>query len=219
MHCGASDQTADLIASLRTAQGMWVEWRRMERAGLRRAQEERLPLYERTSRFRVYSSWLIPGLIQTHAYTTAALSAIRDRRGLLDDVEAAVAVRMQRQRLLYTGERRFAFLIEESVLRSGIGGPETMTAQLHHLLDVSSMVNVSLGVVPMRPDRTSWPVESFWIFDVGEVNVELVSGFLTITQPREIAMYAQTFAELTEHAVYGVAARALLSSVADSLTS
>jgi len=216
-HCGVPEQTADLVASLRTAQGMWVEWRRMERAGLRRAQEERLPLYERTIRFRVYSSWLIPGLLQTRAYTTAVLCAIRERRGLVDDVEAAVASRIQRQRLLHTGERRFAFLIEESVLRSGIGGSETMFQQLAHLLAISSLANVSVGVIPMRPDRVCWPVESFWIFDTAEVNVELVSGFLTITQPGEIAMYVQTFGELTQHAVYGAAARALISSAANSL--
>ncbi len=189
----------------------------MERAGLRRAQEERLPLYERTTRFRVYSSWLIPGLIQTRAYTTAVLRAIRERRGLVDDVEAAVASRMERQRVLHTGERRFAFLIEESVLRSGTGGSETMAEQLAHILAISSLANVSVGVVPMQPDRTRWPVESFWMFDMAEVNVELVSGFLTITQPGEIAMYAETFGELTEHALYGAAARELISSAADSL--
>ncbi|MFI0818657.1 helix-turn-helix domain-containing protein [Streptomyces sp. NPDC021098] len=216
-HCDVPEQTADLIASLRTAQGMWVEWRRMERAGLRRAQEERLPLYERTTRFRVYSSWLIPGLIQTRAYTTAVLRAIRERRGLVDDVEAAVASRMERQRLLHTGERRFAFLIEESVLRCGTGGAETMAEQLAHILAISSLANVSVGVVPMQPDRVRWPVESFWMFDMAEVNVELVSGFLTITQPGEIAMYARTFGEFTEHALYGAAARELISSAADSL--
>ncbi|GFH37619.1 hypothetical protein SCWH03_38570 [Streptomyces pacificus] len=48
--CGAEDQTEDLIASLRTAEGMWVNWRRMERAGLKQAQEVRLPLYQRTRR-------------------------------------------------------------------------------------------------------------------------------------------------------------------------
>jgi len=32
--CSAEDQPGDLIASLRAAEGMWVEWRRMERTGL-----------------------------------------------------------------------------------------------------------------------------------------------------------------------------------------
>ncbi|MFD8922355.1 helix-turn-helix domain-containing protein [Streptomyces sp. NPDC059569] len=215
--CGAEDQTEDLIASLRTAEGMWVNWRRMERAGLKQAQEARLPLYQRTRRFRSYSSWLVPGMIQTRPYTTAALQAIQRRRGLVDDVADAVAARMERQRVLYEGDRRFAFLVEESVLRAGIGGAEVMSGQLGHLISIASLPNVSLGVVPMRPDRERWPAEGFWIYDTAQVNIELVSGYLTITQPSEVAMYAETFAELAVLAVYGAAARALITSALDAL--
>ncbi|GGY75395.1 XRE family transcriptional regulator [Streptomyces nitrosporeus] len=215
--CGAEDQTEDLIASLRTAEGMWVNWRRMERAGLKQAQEARLPLYQRTRRFRSYSSWLVPGMIQAQPYTTAALQAIQRRRGLVDDVADAVAARMERQRVLYAGVRRFAFLVEESVLRAGIGGAEVMSGQLGHLISIASLPNVSLGVVPMRPDRERWPAEGFWIYDMAQVNIELVSGYLTITQPSEVAMYAETFAELAALAVYGAAARALITSALDAL--
>ncbi|MGW0832268.1 helix-turn-helix domain-containing protein [Streptomyces prunicolor] len=214
---GAEDQTEDLIAMLRTAEGMWVGWRRMERAGLKQAQEARLPLYERTRRFRSYSSWLVPGMIQTQPYTTAALRAIQRRRGLVDDVADAVAARRERQRVLYEGDRRFAFLVEESVLRSGIGGAEVMTGQLGHLISVASLPNVSLGVVPMGPDRERWPAEGFWIYDTAQVNVELISGYLTITQPSEVDMYAGTFAELAALAVYGAPARALITSAVAAL--
>ncbi|MFQ6147660.1 helix-turn-helix domain-containing protein [Streptomyces seoulensis] len=215
--CGAEEQTEDLTAMLRTAEGMWVGWRRMERAGLKQAQEARLPLYERTRRFRSYSSWLVPGLIQTQPYTTAALQAIQKRRGLVDDVAGAVAARMERQRVLYEGDRRFAFLVEESVLRAGIGGAEVMTGQLGHLIEVASLPHVSLGVVPMKPDRERWPAEGFWIYDAAQVNVELVSGYLTITQPSEVSMYAETFAELAALAVYGANARALITAAMDAL--
>jgi len=215
--CGAEEQTEDLIASLRTAEGMWVAWRRMERSGLARAQQARLPLYERTRRFRSYSSWLVPGMIQTRSYTTAALRAIQRRRGLVDDVAEAVTARMERQRVLHEGDRRFAFLVEESVLRSGIGGADVMTGQLEHLTAVASRPNVSLGVVPLRPDRERWPVEGFWIYDAAQVNVELVSGYLTITQPSEVAMYADTFEELAQLAVYGTQARALIEAAAEQL--
>ncbi|WP_327072583.1 helix-turn-helix domain-containing protein [Kitasatospora purpeofusca] len=212
--CGAEELAADLVASLRAVEGMFIEWRRMERAGLKVAQEARLPLYERTNRFRSYSSWLVPGLIQTPGYTTAALQAIQQRRGLVDDVQAAVAARMERQRVLHEGHRRFAFLVEESVLRCGIGGGGVMRDQLHHLTTVGSLPNVSLGVVPMRPDRVRWPAEGFWIFDNAQVNVELVSGYLTITQPSEIKLYAETFGELAELALHGAAARELITSAA-----
>ncbi|GIJ44570.1 transcriptional regulator [Virgisporangium aliadipatigenens] len=211
-NCGADDQIPDLVASLRTVEGMWIEWRRMERTGLRRAQEARLPLYERTRNFRSYSSWLVPGMIQTPGYTEAALRAVQRRRGLVDDVEQAVAARIARQRMLYEGDHRFAFLIEESVLRSGIGGAAVMAAQLHHLITIATLPNVSVGVVPMRPDRSRWPVEGFWLFDAAQVNVELVSGYLTITQPREVEMYVQAFGELAALALYGAAARVLMEA-------
>ncbi|MEU7023813.1 helix-turn-helix transcriptional regulator [Streptomyces sp. NPDC046203] len=215
--CGAEGQAEDLIASLRTAEGMWVDWRRMERAGLKQAQEARLPLYQRTRRFRSYSSWLVPGLIQTRPYTAAALQSIQRRRGLVDDVAEAVAARMERQRVLYEGDRRFAFLVEESVLRAGIGGAEVMSGQLGHLISIASLPHVSLGVVPMKPDRERWPTEGFWIYDTAQVNVELVSGYLTLTQPTEVGMYAGTFAELAAQALYGAAARTLITSALDAL--
>jgi transcriptional regulator with XRE-family HTH domain len=216
--CGVEEQAADLVASLRAVEGMWIEWRRMERSGLRRPQEAVRPLFDRTHMFRAYSSWLVPGLIQTEGYTRAVLRAVAARRGLVDDVEAAVAVRMDRQRVLSKGGRTFAFLIEESVLRAGIGGAEVMTEQLGHLMEVVALPSVSLGIVPAQPNRDeARPVEDFWIFDSEQVSVELVSGYLTITQPREIAMYAQMFGALAEVAVFGPDARDLITSVVTSL--
>ncbi|MFJ6384718.1 helix-turn-helix domain-containing protein [Kitasatospora sp. NPDC092039] len=216
--CGADDQAADLIARSRQADAMFLEWRRMERSGLRQAQQAVRPLYERTRSFRAYAPWVLPGMVQTRAYTTRVLTAIRDRRGLVDDVEAAVDERMDRQHILYEGRHRFALLIEESVLRNGLGGRPVMLEQLRHLLAVGRLPNVSLGVVPMRPDRDNgWPVEGFWIYDQTQVNVELVSGYLTITQPSEITMYERVFAELSDVAVRGAPARALITAAIDAL--
>ncbi|MET9411310.1 helix-turn-helix transcriptional regulator [Streptomyces sp. NPDC002935] len=218
LHCGATDQTDDLIATARNIDGAYVEWRRMERSGLRRAQESVIPLWERTRHFRAYSSWLIPGPLQTRAYIEALLKAIRDRRALPDDLEEAVQVRVDKQRVLHEGGRRFAVLLEESALRHRIGEADTMAGQLGHLLSLATLPNVSLGVIPLSADRTAlWPVEDFWIFDDALVNVELVSAFLTVTQPHEVSMYAHTFADLAELAVYGAPARSLITSAIDSL--
>lgn len=164
--CGADDQAADLIARSRQADAMFLEWCRTERSGLRQAQQSVRPLYERTRSFRSYAPWVLPGILQTRAYTTAILTAIRDRRGLADDVEAAVDERMKRQHILHEGRHCFAPLIEESVLRNGLGGRPVMLGRLRHLLTVGRLPNVSMGVVPMRPDRDNgWPVEGFWIHD------------------------------------------------------
>jgi transcriptional regulator with XRE-family HTH domain len=209
--CGVPERAGDLIAESRAADSLWLDWRRMERTGLRQAQESVRELYEQTRLFRFYSCWMIPGPAQTAEYVTAILSAIRDRRNLPDDVEAAVAERIDRQHILREGNHRFAIVLEENVLRHRIGGPDVMAGQLGHLLTVASLPSVSLGVIPLDADRSGmWPVESFFLFDNAQVNVELVSGFLTITQPREIAMYEKGFAELAEVAVYGKHARALI---------
>jgi transcriptional regulator with XRE-family HTH domain len=217
-HCGAADQVADLVASLRAVEGMYVEWRRMERTGLRRAQQAVLPLWERTRLFRAYSSWLVPGAVQTQQYTRAVLGAIGARRGLPDDVDDAVAARTDRLRLLRERDRLFEILVEEPVLRTTIGGAEVMRGQLSHLIDVASWPAVSLGIIPTGIDRDLiWPVEDFWIFDDALVNVELVSGLLTITRPGELAAYDKAFRDLSAMAVRGAGARALIASAIDAL--
>lgn len=217
-HCGTPGETEELITFLRSVEDMFVEWRRMERTGLKRAQEAVLPLWERTRVFRAYSSWLIPGAVQTSSYTKAILSAIAARRDLPDDTDEAAAVRADRLRLLRKGDHRFFVVLEESVLRNVIGGAEVMAGQLGHLITVASLPSVSLGIIPMGLERdVIWPVEDFWIFDNTQVNVELVSGWLTLTQPREIAMYGRTFTDLSDLAVRGTKARALITAAIDAL--
>ena len=210
-YCGASDQSDELIASLHAAEGMFVEWRRMERTGLRQAQESVLPLWERTQNFRIYSSRMVPGPVQTDDYIRTVLESVRARRELPDDVEDAVRVRVDRQRLTQVGNHRFAIILEENVLRHQVGGSAVMAAQLGHLLIASALPAVSLSVIPLGADRSYVrPVESFWLFDDDLVNVELVSGHLTVTQPREVAMYAKTFSDLAALAVSGGKARSLM---------
>ncbi len=48
------------------------------------------------------------------------------------------------------------------------------------------------------------------MFDDRMVHVETVSAELTITQPREIALYGKVFEELSQSAVYGQGARELI---------
>ncbi|MEE1781466.1 helix-turn-helix transcriptional regulator [Streptomyces sp. SP17BM10] len=217
VHCGVPHETEDLLAVARGIDGAYVEWRRLERPGLRRAQEAVLPLFERTRRFRMYQSWVVPGILQTPAYTRAVLETIVALRGVPDDVTEAVAVRMDRQKVLHVSQRRFAVLVEEWVLRTVIGSPEITVAQLGHLIAVAATPSVSLGIIPLgRVRGGGWPVESFTIYDEAQVNVELVSAHLTVTRPGEIHEYARAFVELSDLAVYGAQARALITSAIDA---
>lgn len=217
--CSAAGQMRDLIAASRAADSMWTEWRRLERPGLRRAQEAVVPLWERTRQFRIYSPCLIPGPVQTADYIQALLRAIRERRpNRIDDIEDAVRVRIAKQHVTYEADRRFTILLEENALRHRIGGPDILRDQLRHLLAAASMPSVALGIIPFLTDRSPLrPVEMFFLFDDAEVSVELVSGWLRITEPTEVAMYAEAFAKLAAMAVYGKNARGLIAAAVDAL--
>lgn len=215
--CGADDQAADLVESLRVVEGMFVEWQRMERNGLYQLQRARAPIYERTQRFRSYSPSLVPGMLQTPEYIRRVLGTIQRWRELPDDVDEAVTARIERQRFLTEGDRVFAFVIEEQILYSDTAPPDVMAGQLRRLLETARMPNVSLGIIPMRLGRPLRSVEGFWIFDDTHVSVELVSGLLTVTQAREVAVYADTFARLAAMAVVGPEARAIIADAARAL--
>ena len=217
--CGADREIPDLIAASRAADSMYVEWRRLNPAGLRRAQESRRPLYERTRLFKTYCSAVIPGFLQTPGYASALLSAITVFRGTPDDVDEAVAARMTRNQMLRAGQHRFALLVEESVLRYRLAGPEVMAAQLGALLEAAARPEVQLGVIPFAaPGRPVWPLESFTVFDDERVHVELLSAQVTITTPSEITLYVRAFEKLAGLAIYGAAVRELINSAIDALS-
>ena len=198
---------------------MSVTYQRLNRAGLRRAQESVRAVFEQATLIRSYQPRIIPGLLQTAGYTTVMLEISRDRQGTSrDDISAAVAERMDRQRILTQAEARLEFVIEEQVLRYRTCATEILREQLRHLHEISRLAQVTLGIIPQRADRHRvLPSEGFVMFDTGLVIVELVSGVLSVTQPREIAMYARDFADLAGIAVHGRAARDLISTALHEL--
>ena len=216
IHCGAEDQLPDLLTALRAVEGMYVEFRNRERVGLRQIQADGIQLYERTRHFRIYEPGVIPGLFQTPEYAEARLRRIAEVRRVPDDIAEAVRVRMDRQRFINT-ERRFAVILEEWALHARIGAPEMMAAQLAHLISVCVRPNVSLGIVPLAGDRSMWSSPGFWMFDDARVVIETPTAELTITQPREIQIYARVFTELSNMAVVGPPARALIMAAIDRL--
>ncbi|WP_329428508.1 helix-turn-helix domain-containing protein [Streptosporangium sp. NBC_01495] len=215
--CDAQDQINDLIATSRAVDSMYVEWRRLQKSGLRRLQDSKVPLYEATRHFRVYCSHVIPGFLQTSEYAHALLAAFGAFHGVRDDTEKAVAARIARSRVLYEGNRRFALLVEESVLRYRIGDAEVMAGQLAHLLTVMSLPSISLGVIPFTAERRIWALEGFNVFDEDLVQVELLTASLSVTQPSEVALYKKGFAKLAEVAVYGLHARALITAASETV--
>ena len=218
--CRAPDQAADLIAASRAADSMYQEWRRLHRTGMRRLQEARGTLHERTRLFKVYMSTVVPGFLQTPSYAQGLMSAITEFQGTPDDVELAVAARMRRNRVVGSEGHRFTMLLEESVLRYRIGGPDVMSAQLGHLLSCTALPNVRIGIIPFAADaRPMWTLEAFTVFDDTRVHVETLTAQVTVTAPGEVVVYLRAFDQLARLAVYGADARALITSAINALSS
>lgn len=215
--CGAEGQTVDLISASRSADSMYVEWRRMQRTGLRRLQEARVPLYERTKLFRIYCSRVMPGLLQTEDYAHSLLSLIADFRNLPNDVNEAAAARVDRSHIIRDGLHRVVLLVEEDVLTHRVGDDSVMASQLGYLLTAMSYPAISLGIIPRSVPRSMWGAETFTMFDDKRVHVELLAAKVTVTTPTEVEIYLRAFTRLADMAVHGPRARSLINRAIDSL--
>ncbi|MCP3820408.1 helix-turn-helix domain-containing protein [Streptomyces sp. A3M-1-3] len=216
-HTGSEDQVDDLIATVRHIEELWLEWRRQLQAGAEPRQRKALPVYAKTKVFRIWHPTLVWGTLQTAEYAAETFRQVIDFYEIPNDMDAAVAKRLERQQYLYQGDRIFNVLLAEQALYTNFGGPEVMRGQLDRLLAVMSLPRMSLGLVPTSAPMLVWPGNSFSMFDSKLVLVETYSAEFSVAQPREIALYAKAFDLLKRSAVYGQSARALITRALERL--
>jgi hypothetical protein len=201
---------------MRHIEAMYVEWRRMLGTGTRRRQRVSHDLEAQTRLMRWYEPLLVPGILHTVEYATAVMRRVIDFYQIHDDLDAGVAARMERQQILYRGDHRFHFIIAEQALCTIVGDADVMTGQFDRLLAVMSLPRIHLGIIPARAAYRV-PTNQFIMYDDRMVHVETISAEVTISQPREIALYVKAFAELNRQAVHGPAARALVTGALHDL--
>ncbi|GAA3223400.1 helix-turn-helix transcriptional regulator [Actinocorallia longicatena] len=212
--CGVPERRrAELLAEQDNVAGMWRTWKQINRAGLSATQRAGHGRYEKVRHFRSYTSNGIGGLVQSEGYMRVALEAVRLDQGLeVDDVSEAVAERIRRKAVFQRVGARWVFLIEGQALQHRLYPVDVHREQLEYLLEMTTdpgrWPSVSLGIIPLEADRTRdgvhgiWPEESFTIFD-DRVNIELISGYLSISRPDEVAMYVAAWERLMGLAVHG----------------
>ena len=216
--CDASDEVTALIAQARAAESLYREWKRQARSGLRRLQETIGPLYEQTSLFRIHEHWSIPGLLQTAAYSAESMTYWSRLLKLPDDHQAATAARLERQRVLRSGNHRFVFLLAEQTLYTRIGTVETMVEQLDRVLGVMALANVSIGIIPAAGGLGTHTQTAFWIFDDDLVKVQSPDPpRWTSPRPDGVAIYVTVFGQMRKAARYRQSARALILKARDEL--
>jgi len=210
---GHPEANEPLRAELAALESFYRDWRRQLKAGMRFRQVESLALEACTRHLRVWEPNYIPGLLQTAEYARIRLEQGAKLYGAPNDLEAAVAVRMERQRVLQLPTKRFDFLIAEGALRDGNAASRVvMAGQLDRLMVATTQATVNVGVVP---SAALWPFHAdngFWIYDADAVIIETLTAELRLTHTDEITVYTRVHNALAEVAVYGAAARAAIAS-------
>jgi transcriptional regulator with XRE-family HTH domain len=97
-----------------------------------------------------YQSLAIPGLLQTRDYCRAVFGYRYPAIGS-ETAEQWVSARMERQ-LVFERERPPVchFVIEESILRRNVGGPDVMREQYRRILEYTEPIHMSFQIMPME---------------------------------------------------------------------
>jgi transcriptional regulator with XRE-family HTH domain len=217
---GASSETRERLVAMTEAVFTEVNsWR----AALRTQTHLQDAIHEREAHARMVRNFqpsVVPGLLQTAEYARRALELFQ--APYEGDVSAAVAGRLQRQAALFDEGRRFEFLITEAALRWRPGSPKLLPAQLHHIASLSTLGNVSIGLIPQSRQADSPALHGFVIYDGSDnqdslVTIEAVHGSVTVHDPDDIGLYQHQWSLLQQMAIFHDEARAFLTDLADDI--
>jgi len=209
--CGRPELAEELIASLRSLEGQYVEFRRLFRTGQRATQDAIAEIEADSESVCNFENVFVPGLLQTGEYARYRLAESLDDIGAADDIDEAVGARMQRQHVLYRPGKQFHFVITEAVLRYRLCPPEVLAGQLDRLVSLTTLTTIRFGVIPFERQLPVAPVHGFYVYDERVVHVEHLTAELRLSQPSEIVSYCAFFGRLAGVADYGAGARVLIT--------
>jgi transcriptional regulator with XRE-family HTH domain len=214
--CAQVAAIPELLDLLSDAQAVHRQWRHQLRRGHPALQAEFDTLVRQAKRVRGFEILLIPGLLQTPDYARyRALEAVRLHGTAAEAVDATVTARMHRQEVLYDADKTFEFVITEAAFRLLLCPRPVMLGQLDRLLVVSTLGNVTLGIIPAGTELPVAPMVGFLTVDDMTI-VETFTSADTIPG-QESAAYERIFDDLLAEAVTGDEARTLITEAAAAL--
>ncbi|MEW2352975.1 helix-turn-helix transcriptional regulator [Spirillospora sp. NPDC029432] len=164
------------------------------------------------SELRIWELAWIPGLFQTQEYAQAVAIGAG-----LRDIDARVAVRMQRQEcLLRDPPPSIWVMLDEGAITQPIGGPEVMKSQLARLLELAEQPNISVRIVPQRAGAHVGRDGSFKIMTVDgseAVYVEASIGGRLVVDVTDVRSYRANFDRISDRALPVDASAELIQQV------
>ena len=203
---GAPDADREtLIDIAEAAAAEMVSWRKAMARGLARLQEDSLELEAGARTILNFQTAGVPGLLQVPEYARRMFAT--ERQATEADIAAAVTARMNRQAIVYGGSKHLAFVMTEAAVRWRLGPESLMRAQMQKIIDACGLENVTIGIIPLAAEADVWHDHGFNILsgrgDAAVVHVETLTRGLTISDPADVAVYEDAFAQLRKLAVTG----------------
>lgn len=200
----------DQVCSLaRTANTEWQNLRSLRRKGLDAKQAELAGLEASSSRFRFFLLSMLTGMLSTPECIRATLAHLKSER------ENILTRKLGRQQILYDEQKSFDFVLTEQAVRWPLIPGPAMAVQIDHLISLSRLPNVRIGVMPLGKTAPVTALDTFTIYDRSLVTVETTTGIIVLRDFRDVTVYLDLFAALEEHARFDDAGREHLSAWAE----
>ncbi|WP_239476452.1 helix-turn-helix domain-containing protein [Nocardia arizonensis] len=202
--------TLTALARETKARGWWTAYSDVIAEGF----DVYIGLEEAARRLYTYEDGLIPGLLQTEAYSRALHAGARPQASSAE-IDRRVQLRAARQKLLTRSESPLHLdaVIGESALWHGIGGTEVAAAQRDHLRRMCDLPNVRILVVPTESGyHTGMDSGRFTVLEFPEgrsgerteppvVYIEAFTGPVYLDKEAEIERYRKAFTDIRAAAV------------------
>jgi transcriptional regulator with XRE-family HTH domain len=178
------------------------------------------------ARIRQYAAMAVPGLLQTRAYAEAIIGALRPDLPA-NQLERRVQLRMDRQQVVHEDDPpALEVVLEECVVRRPVGGRDVMGEQLRRLLEVASLPNVRVQVVPLSVGAHPGMSGAFIICDLPRPDPDVVyleeyldhpTGDRYLEGQEQVGQYTAAFDRIRASALDPDRSAALMARAADEL--
>ncbi|MBL1084334.1 helix-turn-helix domain-containing protein [Streptomyces actinomycinicus] len=179
-----------------------------------------LSLEQAAVQIRGYENQFVHGLLQTEDYARALLTTA-DPHASAEATERRVALRMRRQELLARpGPPRLWVVMDETVLRWPVGGPEVMRAQIDHLIEVSRLPHVTVQLMPFaNGPHPALRAGTFHLFRFRAPELPDIAylgglvGALYLDKPEDVVVYLEALDRLSAQAASARRTESLLGAL------
>lgn len=172
---------------------------------------------------RSYEPHFVPGLLQTERYAREVMAAGTIGHTRPEDVERYVELRLDRQKLLTKSDAPHLWIVmDETVLRRPVAGPEVMAEQLDRLLSAAQTPGLTLQIAEFHKGPHPGTYGPFALFRFAQAELqdmvycEFLTGAIYLDGRPEVATHLEVLDHMSAQAASTDRTKELLREVRDA---